>query len=79
MFVFESAFEVKNNSDASIQFILEPWGNEVALQPGSTVRVEFRSCQLMTLPITHQNGRIIVEGWDNVEATGIWLDGELVG
>jgi hypothetical protein len=79
MSAFESAFEIKNTGDSSVQFILEPWGNEIAVSPGSTVRVGFRSHDLKTIPITHKNGCIVVEGWEGVEATGIWLDGELVG
>jgi hypothetical protein len=76
---YVSAFELKNTSETCIQFVLEPWGNECMLNPGSMVRVEFRSPHWETLPISHRDDRIIVDGSEMTEAIGIWLDGELVG
>ena len=33
----------------------------------------------MTVPITHENDIVVIEGTDEVAPTGIWLDGQLVG
>lgn len=79
MSVFESAFEVTNTSNLLVQFILEPWGNAIELKPGATVRVGFRSEHIRSINITHQDGRIVIDGWDGAESTGVWLDGILVG
>ncbi len=76
---YESAFEVKNTTTTNVTFILEPWGNEYELRPNSVIRVGFKSARFSDMPITHEEGRIIVEGWEDVESTGIWLDGQLVG
>ncbi|SFI09094.1 hypothetical protein SAMN05421753_105185 [Planctomicrobium piriforme] len=79
MHAFESALEIKNVSAASVQFILEPWGNEYVLRPGSTIRCEFQSATAMTIPVSHQDNVIMVEGSHELHSTGIWLDGQLVG
>jgi cytochrome c oxidase assembly protein Cox11 len=76
---YELALEFKNTNTASVTFILEPWGNEYEVHPGSVIRVGFKSAKFVDLPILHEEGRIVVEGSEGVESTGIWMDGELVG
>ena len=75
---FESFFEIRNTTSSAITFILEPWANEIELHPGSVIRAGFMCRNFRDIPIVHENGRIIVEAWEDAESTGIWLDGDLV-
>lgn len=79
MHEFETSIEIKNNSEDSVLFSLEPWGDQCVLKSGSTVRVTFRSRRVQSIPVTETDNGIVVEGVEGVEVIGVWLDGLLIG
>lgn len=65
---------VLNSTEATIEFVLEPWGDTHPLSPGSTLTVEVIDSDSGTVEVELQSGRIIVCGpYGNVR---LLLDGQ---
>ena len=75
----EYSLDLKPTGAKPLKVILEPWGDEHILQPGSVIKLSFNAPLLTTIPITHENEVVIIEGTEEVVPTGIWLDGQLIG
>jgi hypothetical protein len=76
---YECAIEIANKDGLSLVLIIEPWGNEFELKKGQAARIVFSSSVLQTIPITHLENTVVIEGVEGLQLAGIWIDGELAG
>jgi hypothetical protein len=69
--------EITNRTDSPIMVYIEPWGDEIDLQPREQMRVDIIGPGQKPVAVSYLVGSIVVEGWQGTTAEA-WKGSERV-
>ena len=74
----ESSISVRNSSDATVMFHLEPWGEQIEMASGVTFVVAAEADQPGSFEVEHGEGKIVVWAWPSA-VVKLLNNGEEIG
>lgn len=71
MSVQRISLHLVNEAECPVQVFVEPWGDELQLDPAKSVRIDFLASTVQPIPISYRRDSIVVEGWEG-STVEIW-------
>ena len=75
---FESSIHIRNSSEGTLTFHLEPWGEQIEMPPGARFVITAEAEQHGSFEVEHGENEIVVWAWPSA-VVKVFCEGEEIG